>query len=141
MALIKKADPADIPAIARILDEAGLVYPGQPADGFFVAVDNGSIVGIARLEEQARFNFLSSLGVSQANRRRHIASSLVKYLIGINNKPTYLYTIIPDFFSRLGFVPSPGRPDLPPKEIFGCQECEPDRCHCMVKLNRDTPLS
>ncbi len=133
MPLIRKAEPADIPAIVRILDEAELVYPGQTIDGFFVAVDNGEVAGIARLEEHAQFNFLSSLGVSQAFRRRHVASSLVKHLTEISSKPTYLYTIIPEFFSRLGFAPSQGVPDLPPKEIFGCQDCSPGRCFTMVK--------
>mgnify|MGYP001473359970 CR=1 FL=1 len=138
---VRAARPADLKTIIEILDQSDLRYSHETLNGFQLAEKDGLIAGIVRLDEQQDFIFLTSLGVRPEFQKQGIATALLEQLFKSIKKPIYLYTIIPDFFSRLGFVPSPVPPSLPPKKIFGCDECFPDRCCCMVKLNGDPPLS
>jgi N-acetylglutamate synthase-like GNAT family acetyltransferase len=53
------------------------------------------------------------------------------------SKPIYLYTVIPEYFERHGFRKAAPRPDLPPRELFGCDRCEPGKCACMRREFHD----
>jgi N-acetylglutamate synthase-like GNAT family acetyltransferase len=86
-----------------------------------------------RLEEHRDFLFLTSLGVLPAFRHREIAAGLLISVLAKAAKPVYLYTIIPEFFKKQGFSETTTYPALPPKNIFGCDECAPGRCVVMVK--------
>ena len=138
---VRPARSSDLPIILEILDLADLRYRHETLNGFHLAEIDGRIAGVVRLDEHPDFVFLTSLGVRPELQQQGIATTLLKSLFKDINKPIYLYTIIPEFFARLGFIKTDPRPDLPPKEIFGCDECFPERCRCMVKLNGDTPLS
>lgn len=135
MLIIRTAGSGDRPSIRRILDEADLRFPGETLDFFWLAELDGRAAGVVRLEERARFIFLTSLGVAEKHRHEGIAAAMLTHQsANPTAKPVYLYTVIPEFFGRFGFTVVEGPPaDLPPRAAYGCDECFPDRCVCMVR--------
>ncbi|HVN67995.1 MAG TPA: GNAT family N-acetyltransferase [Candidatus Sulfotelmatobacter sp.] len=133
MLSIRPAGRADEPGILKVLDEADLHYGAEELNGFYVCEENGRIVGTVRLEEHPDFLFLTSLGVLPDHRHQGIATSLLINVLTRLSKPVYLYTVIPEFFKKQGFSETAAYPDLPPKNIFGCDECVPGHCVVMVK--------
>ncbi len=135
MIRIRPAANKDEKEILRLLDEADLRYRQESLDGFRVAEIEGEIAGIVRIKEFPDFLFLTSLGVAKAHRDRGVASALVNKATAEAKKPVYLYTIIPEFFKKLGFKIEENPPRLPSREIYGCDECLPGKC---VVMKRDT---
>ena len=132
-AVIRPASVTDTTAIVRVLDAADLRYSAETLTNLTVAEINGEIVGVVRLEEHPGFYFLTSLGVIPAQGKKGIASALLQDALKDKIKPIYLYTIIPDFFKRLGFKETTPIADLPAKEIYGCDRCVPGQCVVMAK--------
>ena len=130
---IRPALDRDRAGIIKVLDEADLRFSAETLNSFSVAELEGELVGVVRLEEHPAFYFLSSLGVLPAQERKGIASALLQTVLKGKDKPVYLYTIIPALFLRFGFVATTQLPGLPAKEIFGCDQCFPDRCVTMVR--------
>jgi len=139
--LIRKATITDKQAIIEVLAEADLHYPGETFDNFWVAEDEKKVIGIARLEKVNKFYFLTSLGVRTDLQHKGVASAILKELIKNADNNIYLYTIIPEFFQKFGFKITETPSFLPPKAIYGCEECFPEKCYCMVKLFSDPPIS
>jgi N-acetylglutamate synthase-like GNAT family acetyltransferase len=133
MLKIRKAEKKDVAAIRGLIEQLDLAYPGQTFDNFWVAEENGKVVGIADLKESADIYFLSSVGTDAQHQRQGFASEFLKELLKGLKKDVYLYTIIPGFFSRLGFKAVTRPSILPVREIFNCSECQPEKCVCMVK--------
>jgi N-acetylglutamate synthase-like GNAT family acetyltransferase len=136
MLIIRPAASNDQAAITRILNEADLRYPSEAYDNFWLAEKAGQVVGVVRLEERPEFIFLTSLGVAQAALRQGVASALMTFAVNRSKKPIYLYTVIPAFFQKFGFVIVPQNPSsvsLPSKSPYGCDECFPNQCVTMVK--------
>ena|SRR3989344_728771 len=132
MIAVRPAAKSDRGAILKIIEESGLYYPKQRLSGFWLAEENERVIGIIRLEKHRDFYFLSSLGVAKDRRDQGIATTLLKKVLNEAKEPVYLYTIIPDFFSRLGFKVVPRPSFLPVREIFNCGECQPEKCVCMI---------
>jgi N-acetylglutamate synthase-like GNAT family acetyltransferase len=127
------AQKKDNDRILKILDEANLRYPFEKLSNFWVAEKDDRILGVVRLEDHPGFFFLTSLGVDPGQRNKGVAATLLKEVLNAADKPVYLYTIIPDFFKKFGFKIEPNPPQLPPKEIYGCDECFPGKCVVMKK--------
>ncbi|MFH1387019.1 MAG: GNAT family N-acetyltransferase [bacterium] len=133
---IRQATVQDKPQILELLKTLDLYYHDQPLNDFWVAEENGKIIGVVRLEEFPDFSFISSLGVLEVERKKGIASQLLKHLFELTKKDLYLYTIIPDFFKKFGFqIPNSGLPTLPLKDTLECSACSPGKCVTMVKFH------
>lgn len=130
---IRKAQDSDEAAIRAILDELDLVYPGIVLQDFWVVENQAWIIAVGRMEEIGDMLFLSSFGVRELHRRRGVAKQLFETMIENDSRDVYIYTVIPEFFEKLGFVRT-NKPDhLPEREQFGCEWCELERCVCMVR--------
>lgn len=133
MLSVRPARQKDDPDIVRILNDADLHFSGEKLADFQVAELDGKLAGIVRLEEHEDFVFLSSLGVAGDQRNKGVATALLKTIFERTGKPIYLYTVIPQFFKKFGFHDTTPRPQLPPKETFGCDQCSPGSCSIMVR--------
>ncbi|HTY12880.1 MAG TPA: GNAT family N-acetyltransferase [Candidatus Omnitrophota bacterium] len=133
MLIIRPADGRDRAAIVRIMDEADLRYKNETFDQFYLAEADGVPAGVVRLDEHAGYIFLTTLGVASVYLRKGIGRALMEFAIGRSLKDIYIYTIIPEFFAKFGFVPAPAPADLPQKNIFDCDECFPGKCVTMVR--------
>jgi N-acetylglutamate synthase-like GNAT family acetyltransferase len=133
MLTLRKFKPEDAGTLEAFLKRLDLFTSAHPLDHFWVAVDEEEIVAALRLEKFDEFAFLSHMGVAAERRGRGIGAKLMDKALSDVDKPTYLYTIIPEYFARHGFHEASPRPDLPPRGRFGCDRCEPGKCVCMVK--------
>jgi N-acetylglutamate synthase-like GNAT family acetyltransferase len=111
------------PAVERILEDLELGHPSIPPDRFWVALDAGEIVGVSNLARYGSSLYLSAVGVPVRQRGRRVAIALLGQLLRDARMPVYLYTRIPKFFARLGFVPAPPSLEIPPRSIYGCEAC------------------
>jgi N-acetylglutamate synthase-like GNAT family acetyltransferase len=128
---IRKATDSDREAVYRILRELDLEYASLSFDHFWVAEQDGLVAAVARLEEFKEFCFLSAVGTAAVEQGRGIASQLLQKMLESCDRNVYLYTVIPDFFKKFGFEPSPVCSGLPVREGFNCKECHPENCACM----------
>ncbi len=133
MLKIRMARASDEEAISRLLEELELMRQSLSMSGFWVAEEEGEIAGIAHVEEAGDAVFLSSVGVKKDRQRHGIASLLLKEIFAASGRDVYLYTVIPDFFRRLGFSEVSEPQGLPDRGLFGCDACEPGRCVCMMR--------
>jgi len=134
MYTIRKAREADRGAIDSILQEMDLLHGSVLIDDFWVGEEGGDIVAVAQLEILGGAGMISSVGVRPSHRRRGFASELVLRMLEGVEGDAYLFTLIPEFFGRMGFEGV-----APPEAVsgyrsnFNCAGCEPERCICMVR--------
>jgi len=133
MVKIRPARKEDKIKIIELLKETDLYYPAQNLNHFLVAEINQKVVGALQLKKYKNYFFLSSLGVKKTYEKQGIATSLLNYVQKNYQAPIYLYTIIPSFFAKFGFKPAKKLPrHLPSKDLLGCQDCQPQKCQCLV---------
>jgi len=132
MLKIRRSGKSDQNTILDLLREIDLHFASQSLENFWVAEKHGRIIGVVQFEEFANFYFLSSLGVVENERKNRVAAALLQEILRDARKDVYLYTIIPDFFTRFGFKIVPAPDFLPAKKPF-CMECYPDKCVTMVR--------
>ncbi|MFC1540748.1 GNAT family N-acetyltransferase [Candidatus Margulisiibacteriota bacterium] len=136
MQKVRPAVKKDAEDITKILKELDLYYTGLQLKDFWVAEQNGQIVGTAQLEVLPDLCFLSSVGVRPTEQKHGIGKALLTELFNQckGDKPVYLYTIIPGFFAKFGFKPTTDLPpQLPSKSRYECAACHSDRCVTMVR--------
>lgn len=130
---VRPAAREDREEVFSLLGELYLFTLLHIPDEFWIAEADEGIVGVAGLAKYKNVLFLSSIGVKEDYRRRGVAAAILREIFKAAQKDIYLYTIIPHFFERWGFVPAPFLDGLPPRNIFGCEGCTPECCVCMRK--------
>lgn len=107
---LRPATPADLAEVERLLTANGLILDDVAAGirDFFVAVENGAIVGTIGLEVREPFALLRSAAVAPARHRGGIGARLVARLVAeaVVRKISALYLFTPSaapFFERHGF--------------------------------------
>ncbi len=136
---ILESSPSDAPEILSFLKEMELFYPGQSMDHFLIYRDptTKKILGAVQRQIYQRqgeeADLLVSLGVLPEFEGRGLGSSLVRKFLEKSTKDVYLYTVIPDYFYRLGFKDSSDIPHcLPERAVFRCPPPCPEKCHALV---------
>ena len=133
---LRKAIKSDFPAILRIARAHNLNYAGMEADDYWVAAEGNAVFGICGLRKNPDCRELCSLGVVTEMRGRGLGTRLVRRLLRDIRGDIHLATIIPEFFSRLGFEKMPVRPPSMVKTEEWCVGCMPERCTVMVRKER-----
>ncbi|MFA5183604.1 MAG: GNAT family N-acetyltransferase [Syntrophales bacterium] len=133
MVMIRNAREADLPQIKEVLKSVDEDIAAQSWDNFRVAEKSGTIAGVVKIDEYQDYYFLSSLALRPTEQNQGIASFLMAQSLAQIKKDVYIYTIIPEFFRRFGFAPTPPLPFLPKKDRMECSRCHPELCVCMVK--------
>ena len=131
MVEIRRAQESDREGMQAALDEP--VSPDEPLENFWVAVRDGEIAGVAKLQDMGRCLYLSHLGVPKKFRNENIATRLLNAILPGQAKDVYIYTVIPDFFSRFQFVKTKPPTEIPPRRAVECRGCSPTQCTCMVR--------
>lgn len=130
---IRPAKDNDNPALKQLLLKLDLYYSTLEMKDFWVAEDQGKIVGAVQLQEHDNFIFLGSLGVLPDQQKHGLAKALLNKVLPGCKKDIYLYTIIPDFFKKFGFSVTSPLPNLPTKANYECEACHSDQCVTMVR--------
>jgi N-acetylglutamate synthase-like GNAT family acetyltransferase len=131
---VRPAVQDDHAAVLALLRDLELDYPARDLARFHVAERGGEIVGVAELKASDGIGLLSCVGVREDLQGQGIGREIVaRVLVGVGID-VYLYTLVPGFFAKLGFVDDPAPPQrLPPRRIHGCEACDPAACRCMVR--------
>ena len=108
---LRRATPADLPAVERLLAANGLILDDVTAGiaDFFVAEAGGALVGTIGLEVRAPFALLRSAAVDPSRHGGGIGARLVARLVedARSRKLAALYLFTPSaapFFAQHGFV-------------------------------------
>jgi len=133
---IRKARKPDFPQVLELAQSYGLDYCRMEADDFWVAEENGRIMGICGLKKHPDCQELCSLGVEANDRGRGLASRLVRALLRNIQGQIYLASIIPEFFERFGFEKTDRFPSSMVKKSEWCEGCHPEKCQVMVRTGR-----
>ncbi len=105
--MIERAGPGDLPAISELLKEESLPEAGADVS-FYVARENGVVVGAIGLEGETQDALLRSLVVAAKHRGRGLGKSLVARVQDeASRRGTrslhLLTTTAQEFFAREGF--------------------------------------
>ena len=130
---IRKTNSKDVNSILVILEKCNLGTATQKFANYVVAEIDDKIVGVVEIIEADNFYFLSNLGVHPEHQKTGIASKLLETALRFSQKDTYLYTVIPTFFSKRGFIITDFQHFLPSQNTFDCKDCDRNKCKCMVK--------
>lgn len=132
---IRKARKKDKTHLSKFIKEVGLFTPRVRLSDFIVAYRGENLIGVARFKTHKRYRIheLSSLGVKDGWRKCGIGSLLVNGLINNAKYDTYLNTINPDFYEKLGFHRITDLPKVMKKNGSWCKGCEKKLCTTMVK--------
>lgn len=131
---VRPARAEDYPVIIDLLRELELDYPSRNLTRFLVGEADGKILAIAELKEYQDFCLLSCVGIREDFQGTGLGRSFVNRVLRDVRKDVYLYTLVPDFFKKTGFVEAASLPaDLPPRSIYGCAACDPAFCRCLVR--------
>ena len=130
---IRRAREADSKAVSELLAELDLMRPYVAVEDFRVALQDDRVVGMAHVEAAGDAIFISSVGVANELQGSGIGSKIINTLLAEERRDAFVYTIIPSFFARLGFVEIDAPAHLPKRELFCCDKCEPLKCVCMMR--------
>lgn len=132
--IIRPAKQKDKTQIIDILKETDEFYKAIKISNFWVAINKGGIIATAQLKKYYnKFFFLSSIAVPHKYQGKGFASILLNNLLENINKDVYLYTIKPSFFKKFNFKLTKPIKLLPSKNKLECDDCQPEKCVCMVK--------
>jgi N-acetylglutamate synthase-like GNAT family acetyltransferase len=133
---IRRACPADHAVILALVQELELAYPAMDLSCFWVAEWDGTLVAAAELKDLGSCSLLSCVGVREELQGRGIGQALVDRISKEARSPVYLYTLVPGFFRKAGFSDARSLPPgLPPRAIYGCKDCDPSLCLCLVRTH------
>ena len=136
---IRRSVPRDYAGIEALMAALELSYPAMDLRCFWVAEAGDEMVAGAELKEFQACSLLSCVGVREDLQGLDIGRALVEEVVRHARHDVYLYTLVPGFFRKTGFVEA-GQlpPDLPPRSMYGCQNCNPKLCICMVRRRHDS---
>ena len=136
---VRRAEPRDHCDIDALVHALGLSYPAMDLSCFWVAEDTDGVVAAAELRDFCGCSLLSCVGVRQNLQGLGIGRILVEEVVRHAPHDIYLYTLVPGFFRKAGFTDAESLPpDLPPRSIYGCENCDPRLCSCLVRLRHDS---
>jgi len=132
--LIRRACERDFPAIGELMADLDLAYATMDLSCFWVAEKDGEVVSAAELKDMRDCSLLSCVGVREDLQGSGIGKAVVAEVVRHARHAVYLYTLVPDFFRKAGFVDAASTPaGLPPRSSYGCEECDPRLCRCLMR--------
>jgi N-acetylglutamate synthase-like GNAT family acetyltransferase len=133
---IRKANKKDKAPILKLVKEVGLFVPRMRMDDFVVAYRGENLVAVARFKthKQQKIHEISNLGVKDGWRKCGIGTLVVSKLMVKAKYDTYLNTINPGFYEKLGFKKAEELPKIIKKNNLWCKGCDKKSCTTMVKL-------
>jgi len=130
---IRKALKIDFGRIRRLAARFDLDYADMESDDFWVTAQGPKIIGICGLTKHSDCLELRSLAVADRFRKKGLGRELVAALFEQAGQDIFLTTVVPDYFSKLGFEPATAVPASMVKPEDWCVGCHRDLCRVMVK--------
>ncbi len=121
----------DIGDIVSILKQNSSYDGFDTIKDFHVLIENETIVGVVQIAPHTAYYFLSYMATRLGLHNKGLGSHLLSNLLSRLDKPVYLYTIIPEFYQRFGFITIQSQETLPAKDDSVCKFCMPEKCRTM----------
>jgi len=136
---IRRSEPRDYAGIEALMAALELSYPAMDLSCFWVAEAGDAVLAGAELKEFQTCSLLSCVGVREDMQGLDIGCTLVEEVMRHARHDVYLFTLVPGFFRKAGFAEAGQLPrDLPPRSMYGCQNCNPGLCISMVRRRHDS---
>jgi len=129
---IRKAREKDLPSITALAEKFDLDHRNMRADKFWIAEENGLIIGIGQVIMHKDCTEIASVGVLPEFQKKGIGSAIVKKLLEGLSGEIYLATIKPKYFERFGFKKTLQIPPSMLKKEEWCEGCQKELCNVMV---------
>ncbi|MFH1709816.1 MAG: GNAT family N-acetyltransferase [bacterium] len=132
---IHKARKQDKAPIMNLIKESELFAPRLRYEEFMVAYRGENLIGLARFKthKKIRIHELSNVGVKDGWRKCGIGSLIVSRIVNKAKYDTYLTTVNPGFYKKLGFEPIKKMPKALKKNGAWCKGCDKKLCTTMVR--------
>jgi N-acetylglutamate synthase-like GNAT family acetyltransferase len=132
---IRKAKKQDKAPIMNLIKDSELFAPRLRYEDFMVAYRGENLVGVARWKthKKNRIHELSNVGVKDGWRKCGIGSLIVSRIIDKAKYDTYLNTVNPGFYEKLGFKATKEAPKAMKKNGAWCKGCDKKLCTTMVR--------
>lgn len=132
---IRKAQKKDKRHLIKFIKETGLFAPHLRMSDFIVAYRGENLIGVVRFKthKKHRLHELSNVGVKDGWRKCGIGSLLVSNITKKAKYDTYLNTINPGFYEKLGFQRANSVPKVMKKNGTWCKGCDKSLCATMVR--------
>jgi N-acetylglutamate synthase-like GNAT family acetyltransferase len=132
---IRKARKQDKAPILKLIKEADIFAPRLRYEDFFVAYRGVNLVGVARVKtyKKVRISELTNVGVKDGWRKCGIGSMIVSSVFNKLKYDTYVSTVEPGFYEKLGFTKVQDIPTALKKDRAWCKGCDKKSCTTMVK--------
>ena len=104
--VIRRAGPEEFNILLEFLRENGYPLEVNPADTFYVAVEQGAVVGIVRLAVEFGHAVLRGMRVARARQRRGMGTRLLHLLEkDLDSTDCYClpYAHLVEFYGQIGF--------------------------------------
>ena len=102
--IIRQPDDTEFAEVKEYVQEFWLDNSNMSKEQFLILLYKGRFAVFGRIKEHAGCSELCTLGVVNEFRGKHLGEALVKALVKKAKSHVYLVTVIPDFFSLLGFA-------------------------------------
>lgn len=121
--VIVKADNTHLADIESLASKMELDQVDLKSEQFLVARDGNQTVGIGRLRtyEGESWVELATVGVLRPYRSKGVAKNIIQALLNSTDRDVYVTTVIPDFFSALGFERIHPYPSQLEKKVDFCK--------------------
>jgi len=132
---IRKATNKDKTPLLKFIKEGGIFVPGLRFKEFIVAYRGENLIGAARFKthKKNKLHELSNVNVKEGWRNCGIGSTILSKIVDKAKFDTYLNTVNPSFYKKLGFVATKDIPKMLKKNRSWCKGCEKTLCTTMVK--------
>jgi N-acetylglutamate synthase-like GNAT family acetyltransferase len=104
--IVRRAGPQEFSDLLHFYRENGYHLDVDPADAFYIAADEGALVGIVRLAQEFNLTVLRGMRVAPAYQRRGIGTRLLRLLdkdLGSADCYCLPYAHLVDFYGQIGF--------------------------------------
>jgi len=119
-AVFKQPNEKELEQVKELVKKFWLDNADMRPEQFSVLSDNGKVIAFGRLREHEDATELCTMGVSKDYQKNGYGEKMVKHLQSIAKRDIYLVTVIPDFFTKVGFKIVPTYPVSIRKKVDRC---------------------
>ena len=101
--IFKQPNEKEFEQVKQLIEDFWLDNEDMKPEQFKVLLDSGKLIAFGRLREHNEATELCTLGVAKDYRCKGYGKEMVKHLINWTKRDVYVVTVIPEFFSKLGF--------------------------------------
>jgi len=132
---IRKANKKDKTPLIKFIKEGGMFVPGIRYKEFYVIYRGENMIAAARFKthDKGKIHELSNFSVKEGWRNCGIGSFVLEKIFDKAKFDTYLNTVNPNFYKKLGFIQIKDVPKPLKKNRVWCKGCDKDLCTTMVK--------